>query len=78
MWVWDRDQDRTFAVKPDSVAAEKNFYRLDEFTEAVHDPLTMEKQFSYLEGEVSRITDQWLVWLRHMGPAEKIDVPDVI
>lgn len=77
LWVWDRDQDRTFAVKPNRVAAETNFYRLDEFAEAGHDPLTMEKQFSYLEGEVALITDQWLGWLRQLGPEEKIEVPDV-
>ncbi len=35
----------------------------------------MEKQFSDLEGEVARISNQWLDWLRHMEPREKIEIP---
>jgi hypothetical protein len=41
------------------------------------DPLVMEKQLSDLEGEVAKITNQWLDWFRIMSPTEKIEVPDV-
>ncbi|MEE8189406.1 MAG: DUF4238 domain-containing protein, partial [Kiloniellales bacterium] len=59
LWLWDRDQDRTITAGPSSVAAETQFYRLDELIEQGHDPLTMEKQFSDLEGQIACITDQW-------------------
>jgi hypothetical protein len=35
----------------------------------------MERQLADLEGEVSRITDQWLGWLRSMEPGEAIPIP---
>jgi hypothetical protein len=70
LWVWDRDEDRTFAVKPNSVAAEKDFYFVDELAANGHDPLTMEK-FSQLEGEVAQITGQWLDWLRELNPGRR-------
>jgi hypothetical protein len=77
LWVWDRGRDRAFPGRPRSVAAEKGFYHLGELAERGHDPLTMEKQFSHLEGEVSLITDQWLSWLRQMAPGEEIEIPQV-
>lgn len=77
LWLWDRDQDRIFAARPSSVAAERHFYRLTELVEKGHDPLTMEKQFSDLEGQVAPITDQWLDWLRQMEPEEKIEILDI-
>ena len=76
LWLWDRDRDRTFSAGPKKVAAEKHFYRLTELVEHGHDPLTMEKQFSDLEGQVALITGQWLDWLRQMEPREKIEVPE--
>jgi hypothetical protein len=77
LWVWDRDDDRIFAAKPDGVAAENNFYFLDELAQHGEDPLALEKQFSDLEGEVARITSQWLGWLREMKLGEKIEIPAV-
>ena len=68
LWVWDRDNDRTFAVKPDNVAAEHSFYLSDELAELGEDALAMEKQFSEIEGEVAQITSQWLDWLRENEP----------
>jgi hypothetical protein len=76
LWLWDRTQDRVFSARPESVAAERQFYRTDDLAKHGHDPLTMEKQFSYLEGEAARITDQWLGWLRQMKPMERIEIPD--
>ncbi len=61
LWIWDKTKDRAFASSASSVAAETQFYRLHDFEAVCHDPLTMEKQFSELEGEVSLITEQWLV-----------------
>jgi hypothetical protein len=77
LWVWDRDNDRMFPVKPNSVAAENDFYFSDELAELGEDALTMEKQFSELEGEVALITSQWLDWLREVSHGEKIPIPDV-
>ena len=48
-----------------------------ELAELGHDPLTMEKQFSDLEGEVARITAQWLDWIKEIEPGEKIDIPHI-
>ena len=42
-----------------------------------HDPLTMEKQFSQLEGEVALITGHWLEWLRDLKPMEKVEIPEI-
>jgi Protein of unknown function (DUF4238) len=58
LWVWDRKRDRVFSTRPTSVAAESNFYSLPYLSELGHDPLTMEKQFADLEGEVAAITGQ--------------------
>jgi len=77
LWVWDREDDRVFTARPNSMAAETNFYFLDELAEQGHDPLTMEKQLSNLEGEVAQITGQWLGWLRQLRLGEKIVIPDV-
>ncbi|MBL6928859.1 MAG: DUF4238 domain-containing protein [Rhodospirillales bacterium] len=77
LWLWDRERDRIFSASPKKVAAEKHFYHLTELAENGHDPLTMEKQFSHLEGEVARITGQWLDWLRQMEPVEKVKIPKI-
>ncbi len=77
LWLWDRGRDRTFRTLPKGVAAENHFYQIADLVEHGHDPLTMEKQFSRLEGEVAKITGQWLDWLRVMEPEEKIDVPSI-
>ncbi|MCH8097752.1 MAG: DUF4238 domain-containing protein [Proteobacteria bacterium] len=75
IWVWDKTKDSSFLSSPSGVAAETGFYRMTDLAEEGHDPLTMEKQFSALEGEVSLITGQWLNWLREIDPGEKIHVP---
>jgi hypothetical protein len=77
LWLWDRDRDRVFRTRPTGVAAENNFYWHEELAALGHDPLAMEKQFSQLEGEVARITGQWLEWLRDMKPMEKVEIPDI-
>ncbi|GLQ53929.1 DUF4238 domain-containing protein [Devosia nitrariae] len=74
LWVWDRDRDRTFRTSPGRVAAEKQFYRLTQYEAYGHDPMTMEKQLSTLEGEVALITEQWLSWLRMMEPLDKVEI----
>jgi hypothetical protein len=77
LWLWDRDQDRVFRTRPNSVAAENNFYWHEELAALGHDPLVMEKQFSQLEGEVAKITGQWLEWLPDMKPMENVEVPNI-
>ena len=74
-WVWDKRRDRVFRTSPKHVAAGSNFYRLYEFAEVGRDPLTMEKQFSDVEGDVSQITDEWLDWLHEAKPLEPMNIP---
>lgn len=76
LWVWDRDLDRVFSSKPSRIAAEKDFYRLSQYEVLGHDALTLEKQLSSLEGEVAKITTQWLGWLRVIEPSQKITIPE--
>lgn len=75
LWVWDRDRDRIFPCAPRSVAAETNFYFLDEFAKLGHDPLTMERQLADLEREVATITGQWIEWIRARDLGEPTEVP---
>jgi len=77
LWIWDRDRDRVFSTKPQSVAAESTFYYQPELLEQGHDPLTMEKQFAELEREVAAITSQWLNWIRQGELGDRLEVPDV-
>src|SRR6266853_477232 len=77
LWVWDKTKDKSFSTTPRAVAAETDFYKVHDFVKLGRDPLIMEKQFSHLEGEVSRITDQWLEWLRKLSPTSKIPIPSV-
>jgi hypothetical protein len=62
-----------FYLRRFSVAAESNFYSLHHLSELGHDPLTMEKQFADLEGEVAAITGQWINWIREDNPDPSID-----
>jgi Protein of unknown function (DUF4238) len=77
LWLWERDQDRTFCTRPNRVAAENDFYWHEELAALGHDWLVMESQFSELEGEVAQITGEWLERLRDMKPMEKVEVPDI-
>ena len=76
LWVWDRDEDRAFATKPGSVAAERSFYYLDSLVEKGHDPLTMESQFASLEHEIANITNQWIEWIRDGNLGMSITIPE--
>lgn len=75
LWAWDKQTDRIFRTSPTGIAAEKQFYRLTQYKDDGHDPLTMERQLSEMEGEVSLITDQWLEWLSDMQPLDKVPMP---
>lgn len=75
LWIWDRDRDRLFPSSPGSIAAEKHFYLLNQYEALGHDPMTMERQLSSLEGEVALITGQWLDWLREMEPLQQVEIP---
>jgi hypothetical protein len=74
-WVWDKTNDRVFPSAPGSIAVESDFYRLHEFEKQGHDPFTMEKQLSEMEGQMSLITEQWLQSLRDIEPGERISIP---
>lgn len=75
VWVWERDLDRAFRTAPANIAAETQFYRVTELEQLGHDPLTMEKQLSALEGQVATITAQWLDWLPRMAEREVLPIP---
>jgi len=77
LWVWDKNSDRIFPTSAGGVAAEKQFYRLTQYEADGHDPLTMERQLSEMEGEVSLITGQWLEWLLQMEPLGKVPIPRI-
>ena len=77
LWVWDKTSDRMFGTMPGRIAAETQFYQLTQYEAECHDPLTMEKQLSVLEGEVAKITDQWLEWLPDMAPLDVVPVQEV-
>lgn len=77
LWVWDKQSDRIFRTSPGGIAAETQFYRLTQYEPEGHDPLTLEKQLSQMEGEVTQITDQWLEWLRQMEPLDKVPIPRI-
>jgi Protein of unknown function (DUF4238) len=55
LWVWDKASDRMFGTMPGGIAAEKQFYRLTQYEADGHDPLTMEKQLSALEGLIGNL-----------------------
>ncbi|MES1972777.1 MAG: DUF4238 domain-containing protein [Pseudomonadota bacterium] len=77
LWVWDKHTDRVFAAGPGGIAAETQFYRLTQYEPDGHDPLTMEKQLSEMESEVSMITGQWLEWLADMAPLDVVPIPRI-
>lgn len=77
LWAWDKHSDRIFRTSPGGIAAEKQFYRLTQYEADGHDPLTLEKQLSEMEGEVSLITNQWLEWLSEMEPLDKLPIPRI-
>lgn len=77
LWAWNKHTDAVFPISPGGIAAEKHFYKMADLAEQGHDPLTMEKQFSEIEGDTSPITDQWLGWLREGKTGDKIDIPIV-
>jgi Protein of unknown function (DUF4238) len=77
IWAWNKHTDAIFPTSPAGIAAEKHFYRMTDLAEQGHDPLTMEKQLSQIEGDTSLITDQWLGWLRECRPGDKIPIPKV-
>ena len=77
LWAWDKQSDRVFPTSPGAIAAETQFYRLSQYEDAGHDPLTVERQLADMEGEVALITDQWLGWLLEMEPLGKFPIPRV-
>lgn len=77
LWAWDKQADRVFPTSPSSIAAGTQFYRLTQYEADGHDPLTLEKQFSQLEGDVSGITTQWLEWLDVMEPLDVVPIPRI-
>jgi hypothetical protein len=77
LWTWDKTRDVSFLTSPSSVAAETHFYRQDDLAEAGHDLLTLEKQLADIEGEVSKITGQWIDWLSEIPQGETIQIPQV-
>lgn len=76
IWAWDKSRDASFRTNPAGLAAETHFYRQDDLAEAGYDPLAMEKQLAGIEGEVAKITGQWIDWLPEVGSGERIPIPE--
>jgi hypothetical protein len=74
-WAWDKMNDKLFCTTPRTIGAESDFCKLHEFADLGRDPLTMEKQFAHLEGQVSIITNQWLRWLGELSRGDRIEIP---
>ena len=74
LWLWDKVKDRVFPSGPAIVAAENHFYFLDDLFEQGHDPLTMERQFADLEGQVYEISERWLRCLRGMQHGGSMEI----
>lgn len=77
VWVWDKLKDAIFQTNPKNIAAENNFYWMQELADAGLDPNTMEKQLSGLEANVSLITDQWLYWFSDLELGRPVDIPEI-
>ena len=75
LWVWDKLKDAIFKTSPKNVAAENNFYLMQELADAGHDPNTMEKQLAGLEANVAMITDQWIYWLSDLELGRRSTFP---
>src|SRR6266699_75634 len=74
IWTFDKQAAKVFPANPNSIAAERGFYKLPEFAGTTVDPLFLEKQFAGIEGEACNIT---ACWLRQLGRATKVEIPDV-
>jgi Protein of unknown function (DUF4238) len=76
LWVWDKLKDVTFQASPRGVAAENNFYWLQDLADAGHDPYTMEKQLAGIEANASLVTEQWLDWFTDAPLGTQIPIPE--
>lgn len=76
VWVWDRDKDRVFQTTPRNIAGETRFYWIDDLERQGLDPLTMEKQFAAIEGEVKAVTSHWLETIPSMAPWQWVPVTE--
>lgn len=74
IWTFDKENNKIFPAGPNNIAAERQFYRLPEFTGTEVDPLFLEKQFAGIEGEACNITS---CWLRQLEKGSKVEIPDV-
>jgi len=74
-WVWDRVRDAVFKGSAATVAVGTQFYRHEELESHGHDPLTMEKQLSQLEGDVAAITGRWLEQIAQAAIGDRIGDP---
>jgi hypothetical protein len=75
LWVWDKLKNTTFQTNPKNVAAENDFYWLQELADAGHDPYTMERQFAGVEANTALVTEQWLDWFTDAPLGTKIEIP---
>jgi Protein of unknown function (DUF4238) len=73
-WVWDKKTHREFSTGAQSVAAEKQFYRIPELIGTQHDPLFLERNFAQIEGQAAYITKQWLTEITTSKPNDKISI----
>lgn len=64
IFVFDRESPRVFRSTPGSLAAEQQFYRLDDFAAVGLDPLVMERQFAEVESGARDVSENILRLVR--------------
>lgn len=74
LWVYDKSSGRIFQTTCENVAEQNQFYWNQELKDAGHDPLTLEKQFAYLETDAAGITNDWF---RQFGRGNKLIIPKI-
>ncbi len=78
VWVWDKSEDRIFVSSSKNLAAETNFYLLNEINfEGEIDAYEMEKQFSIVESDTSKILTLLISAVQQMQLGESFQLSEV-
>jgi hypothetical protein len=73
-WVWNKNTHSEFSTRPNSVAAEKHFYRIPELIGSKHNPQFLERNFSEVEGHAARIMKKWLDEIPALKANTKVEI----
>jgi hypothetical protein len=72
LWIYDKEEDRSFPTDSNNIAAEKQFYRLPADMAADRDPLSIEKAHAELEAKASSILARLSAEITNASPNEKL------